>query len=458
MKITELLSDIYRLLLEDRRSSATDLLVDFMFTNQKEFIGFSFGQLGELSHGTPEEIVSRLRKNFTGHRLFNENPKPVIKYEDPDVLNDDDLELIDAVATKLHSRSESYRYDEEDAFQVAISPTPLVAPDNSNYTLHLQTSVHFDKTVFSEDDEDEFDERLTEEFDPYAYDPTADEIVNNRVSFEEENDDDLKDNGFLSEEIEPLEDLFLQADNSQSMGNLVDDSGDEFFDFDEDEIYTDEDFCGKGIFVDVDTTERLTKEERARQMAIQVAMSFNWGHTGVELLSEIFEVHGWGQTRIAIERIFERGITEDGLRLVKEMKDLWDGNEVYALAFLKPYNRTGYCTYQGGRVLSWVMAAKMAELFPNGDICEIECFLDKAFDVWYDGSIIKLRYPVFLNFIKHIITWFDPDRWLPGGMFFDDMTADDFDYEIEKDQTSSFLYRNLADYGLITSFRKEFMS
>lgn len=454
MKVTELLSGIYRLLLEDNRSSATDLLVDFMFTNQKEFVGLSFGQLGKLSQGSPEEIVSRLRKSFIEHGLFNGNPKPVIKHEDPHDLNDDDLELIDSVATQFHSRSESYCYDEEETFQtvelpasLAVSECPLPAP-------HNDASTHIEKhQLLEEDDEEDFDEEpddsLTDELDSSLYDPTADESDIHCSSTDDEDDDDLEGAGNLSEEIEPLDDPLLQADSSQIVGNLVDEFVDEFFDFDEDDGHGDEDDRYRSNFEDIDTFGSLTTEERARQIAIHVATSFNWGRTGVELLSEIFEEHGWGQARIAIERMLETGISEDQLRLVKEMKDLWDGNEVYALAFLKPYNRTGYCTYQGGRILSWVMAAKVVDLFPHGDICEVECFLDKAFDAWYEGLVIKRRYPVFLNFLKHITTWFDPERWLPGGMFYDDATAEDFEYEIEKDQTGSILYRNLADYGLI---------
>lgn len=459
MKIPELLSDIYRLLLEDRRSSASDLLVDFIYTNQEEYKGLNYRQLGNLSQGSPEEIVSRLRGTLIEHGLFNKNLKPVIKYEGPNDLNDDDLELIDAAAIEFHSRSESYSYDEEDTFQT-VKFAPPVVPVNSRSVLHNDSSACLDKDPLSEADEEDFYEELDEcsadEFDPLAYDPTAEENGNNWISSEDEDDDDLKSNGCLSEEIEPLDDLFLQADNFQSVGNLVDDSVDDFFDFDEDDALTEEDDRCRSNFVDIDTSGSLTTEERARQMAIQVAMSFNWGHSGVELLSEIFEEHGWGPARIAIERLLEKGISEDELLLVKEMKDLWDGNETYALAFLKPYNRTGYCTYHGGRVLSWVMAAKVVQLFPNGDICEVECFLDKAFDSWYESSAIKRRHPVFLNFLKHIITWYDPDRWLPGGMFFDDATADDFEYEIEKDQPSSFLYRNLADYGLVASYRNEF--
>jgi len=454
MQISELLSGIYCLLLEGRRSSATDLLVEFILTNQKEFAGLSFSQLGELSHGPPEEIVSHLRKKLIDYGFLKGNQQLVNTYEDPHDLNHDDLEMIDAVATEFYSRSESYLYDEEDTFHTDKLPISLAGPVNSHSAPNNDASTHIEKSQLSEDDEEDYDEELdesiTDELDPFAYDPTADENDKNLISYEDDEDeDDLKDSGCLSEEIEPLDDLLLQADNFQSLGNLVDDSLDDFFDFDEDDSHIDEDDRCRSNFVDIDTSGSLTTEERARQIAIQVAMSFNWGHSGVELLSEIFEEHGWGPARIAIERMLEKGISEDELLLVKEMKDLWDRNEEYALAFLKPYNRTGYCTYHGGRVLSWVMAAKIVSLFPNGDICEVECFLDKAFDAWYDGSAIKRRHPVFLNFLKHTITWFDPERWLPGGMFFDDATADDFEYEIEKDQPSSFLYHNLADYGLI---------
>lgn len=463
MKVPELLSEIYRLLLEDRRSSATDLLVDFMYTNQMEFSGASFAQLRELSHGSPEEIVSYLRKLFLEHGLFDGKQLLEAANGDPHALNDDDIGFIEAVANRIESRSRHYIYDEEDSCQPTEIPTPCSAPSTLHQPPRITppTCPPPPTPIDEDDDEEEYiddeSEHCDDDSEEYAYDPTSEENETDWVFSEEDDDDDWENHGCLSDDVEPFDDECLQAGNSRIMANLAVESADDYFDYDEDDDADDE---GGGLgnrFEDIETSGSLTREERARQMAVHVAATYRWGRTGVELLAEIFEEHGWGQARIAVERLIENGISVDQLRLVKDMKDLWDTDEKYGLAFLKPHNRTDYSTYMGGCVLSWIMAAKIAELFPNGDICELECFLDKAFDAWYEGTAIKWRYPVFQNFLKHIVTWFDSERWLPGGLFFDDMTADDFDYEMERDHPTTSLYRNLADYGLVARHREEFL-
>ncbi len=454
MKIPELLSDIYRLLLDGRRSAASDLLVEFIYSNQDECKGLNFGQLGNLSVGSPEEIVFRLRAKLMECGLFTLTSKPASKSIDPHNLDDDDLEFIDSVTIEYHARSELYTYDEEETVE-PFRPQLTIPHENSVQLTDRHELMPLPPLISEEDgDDDELDEYLDDDveddFSTEVYDPTA---YDEHLPDSTDDDDDFSGVDSNTGAIEPLDELDLQADDSLIVGNLIDDSVDDYFDFDEDDVSSDDDRF-RGEFEDVDTDGAVSHEERARQIALQVGISFGWGHSGVDLLADVFCDHGWGQARIAIERLYENGTSEDELRLIYEIKALWSESEVYPQAFLKTNNRTGYCTYQGGRVLSWVMAAKIAQIIPNGDICEFEYFLDKAFDAWYEGLAIRRRFPVFLNFIKHIVTWYDPERWLPGGMFLDEATADDFDYEIEKDQPYTHLYQNLEDFGLIPRHSK----
>lgn len=447
MKITVLLSNIYRLLLEGNRSRATDLLTEFMLKEQGVPTGLPLSKIGELSQGSPKEIVSRLRKLLTEQGLIHSyQMSPVTLSKDPDDLDDEDLELIDAVAAELEARAEVYVYDEEAAPNVK----PLAPSDVTADTLLLKDDSMppgISNTFFSEEDDEEYHTELSY----HEYDD------NWSFSEDDEDDDDLKGTGRDLEDIEHLDDLFLQGDEIRCVGALDDDFAEEYFGLDEEDELTDAVLGGRTDFEDIDISEGLSREERARQIAVRVAMIFGWERSGVDLLAEVFEEHGWGNARISIEQMLAEGVTEDELRLVKELKDLWEGNEVYALAFLRPGNRTGYCTYHGGRILSWRMAARVARVFTNGDVCEIESFLDKAFDAWYESSAIKYRYPVFLNYVKHVISVLDLEKCFPGGVFCDDPSAEDFEYEIEKDLPRTPLYRELTNYGLVPSIWNDFL-
>lgn len=129
MKITVLLSDIYRLLLEGNRSRATDLLTEFMLKEQGVPTGLPLSNIGELSQGSPQEIVSRLRKLLTDQGLIHSyQTSPVTLSKDPDDLDEEDFELIDAVAAELEARAEAYVYDEEVTHDVKpLAPSDVTA-------------------------------------------------------------------------------------------------------------------------------------------------------------------------------------------------------------------------------------------------------------------------------------------------------------------------------------------
>ena len=426
MKIPELLSEIYTLLLQENRGRASDLLTEFMLA-EGITSGVNLGKIGELSKGTPEEMVSRLRNILAEQVLVRET---CVNSIDSHELNDDDFNLINANARILEARA-VYGYDEEDdLYPSSLSASPVVSGQlRHNPLVDLLSRENEQLTVVDEEedaeDEDDDDEdiRIDDDHDQYFGDTSIIEIDDEGNDDEwkciegEEDFDDYNNGRGTLEDIELIDDLFLQGNEPQGTGSLVDDLAD-YFGIDEEDELDDIDFGERRDFEDIDTSERLNREERARQVAIQVGVKFGWDRSGIDLLSEIFEEHGWGPARIAVEQMIEEGITEDSLQLVKDMKDLWEGNDVYGLAFLRLGNRTGYCTYHGGRTLSWKMAKKITNLFPNGDISEVECFLEKAFDAWYDNIAVTYRFPVFLNFIKNVITEFDSERSFPGVMFY----------------------------------------
>ena len=382
-------------------------------------------------------------------------------YKDFLDLDDADLDLIDQVAVEMAGGAGEYLYDEEYSSTPSSSmsnqgPAALHVLDtcrrkfNSEFESTVQSREHQAGEDFKEDDPDADYDLDCKEWAHLSEDDEG-------MSLDDGDDEDLAIRSeSSSEDFELLDDALLSEDGKLNIAIYLDDPGDDYFDFDDEG--DDSEVAGRSDLGEIQLTEGLTREERARQLATRVGVSYGWGRSGVELLAEIFEEHGWGPARVAIEQMLAEGISEDELLLVKELKDLWEDNHEYALAFLSPFNRTGYCTYQGGRVLSWRMAAKVTRLFPVSDICEVESFLNAAFDAWYEGPKLKYRFPVFLNFVKHVISGLNPQRCFPGGAFHDEIAAEDFEHESEIDLPRTLLYRELADFGLLPVLESDFLS
>lgn len=454
MDIDSLLSDIYRLLLQQKTSAATDLLTEFVLEKEREGIRFRGGVFAGLSDA-PLKIVSQLRTIFADHGLSPQLPA-INRHSYFHELDDEDLELIDIVSAEMTAKAKVYLYDEEEVTlgseTIFLSPSEVSAPETA--PIGLTICPDFAESDADEEregeSEEEWDSEVRQLSTPDSFDESESE-----GGLEDDTDEVLEGQSCDAADFEFLDDFFLDGSGpGTTLG--TDDYQDEDF-FGDEDPRSETEFGGRGDLVDVDDTT-ISKEERARQVAVRVGLAYGWGREGIDLLAEIFEEHYWGQARLAIEQMLEEGITIDELRLVKELKDLWEGDEAFSLGFLRA-KRSDYCTYLGGRVLSWRMAARVARLFPNGDICEVESFLLRAFDAWYEGgtSILR-RHPVFLNYLKHILRSIEPERWCPEATFYDPFVAENFDCEVEKDMVRTPLYKELVHFGLIPPNRSDFLA
>ena len=88
------------------------------------------------------------------------------------------------------------------------------------------------------------------------------------------------------------------------------------FDFDED-VERDE------LQDHVITTGVISRDRRAKQEAIEIAVRYVWTDEGVELLAEIFEKYGWHTAKKAILRELDKGMNEEELRLALLTRECW---------------------------------------------------------------------------------------------------------------------------------------
>ncbi|WP_231692545.1 hypothetical protein [Thiopseudomonas alkaliphila] len=160
-------------------------------------------------------------------------------------------------------------------------------------------------------------------------------------------------------------------------------------------------------------SDRVTREERALQKAAEFVVLVDWPRSTISLIQQIFIISGWGQTRLALEREIEKGVTPDELMLAAHIKDVWAENDIYWVAF----NRNG-SSQLSHQALSWPNALQIVRSFdslPQPE--EIEVLLEELFTSWYESSILRRSFKAFARYL-----WFrfaNLESCLPANQHFD---------------------------------------
>ncbi|MEH8154763.1 hypothetical protein Q4S47_18310 [Aeromonas caviae] len=211
--------------------------------------------------------------------------------------------------------------------------------------------------------------------------------VNQPDSYEPE--DDFFDNDEILVEQDDL--YFGVADEL----DIHDDQNDDEFAayaFDPDDVYD-----SQGSF-DSDTElfdERLSREDRALQKAVELISRAGWSLSMLPLVQQIFVMNGWGATRLALEREIDKGMSPDELILAAHVKALWAENDYYWIA----YDRNGSSNLSQ-YVMSWPTALMLIRAFESlPQIEEIEQFIESLFEYWYDRSSLRRAFRSFNRFL-----------------------------------------------------------
>ncbi len=157
----------------------------------------------------------------------------------------------------------------------------------------------------------------------------------------------------------------------------------------------------------------ISREDRALQKAAELVGKTNWPLSTLPLIQQIFVMSGWGQTRLALEREIEKGLTPDELILAAHIKVIWSENDIYWISFDKSGNsRVSYY------VLSWPTALLIVRSFESlPQIEEVEVFLESLFASWYENTILRRAFKAFARYL-----WFrfaNLEGCLPANQPFD---------------------------------------
>lgn len=195
-----------------------------------------------------------------------------------------------------------------------------------------------------------------------------------------------------------FDDLFVESYSEENdLYNIADDVLMTSFDFDViDDVIANE----KKSFQNIsDEDGKLSRWERAQQIAIEVIYNTNWPGKNLSFLTEIFFENGWGAARVVIEKEIINGTTIDELILAREFKDIWKNCDRYWITMYK-LGSLNQITDATHKQMSWSQALKIIRCFNwTPSIEELEVFLDDEFEYWYQHSIMRKAFPVFMKYL-----------------------------------------------------------
>ena len=316
---------------------------------------------------------------------------------------------------------------------------------------YSSTDTNFDIGSITNIEEDEEDTEL--DFDAYDY-SRPDEFASE--SNEEDNEDAFLD--FISADIDEDEDSFVAIDylddsesveEQERLSNTKDDEVygiDSFVDAEE-LGYLFEDDSDYDLHIEPEYfKDVVTLEERARQKAIEFIQQVDWCPTkDLKMVTTVFIDYGWGPTRFALKRLISYGLEPEELRVVYDIKKIWQINDYFWIS----YNKNCENFTLNHEVMSWNVAFRISRAFKSyPDAEEVEDVLNRLYEFWMSKTYLKLAYKTFLKFVW---TWaFEPKRVLPSEYTYvfalNEMTPEE--WQDSTDIMGIKLQEDIVHYGL----------
>lgn len=300
------------------------------------------------------------------------------------------------VVYKPRSEKEILANDEVDSEQVSITTQPVV--DLTQEMTSVQPEPHDRKQLDAENLPVK-----PNDLEPNSQSTTT-PLPSQTIEDEEPKweEDDFE---FLNDYVDEQE----LEDESTSAGGLqqivLDDDSEEGFSFDDNEadlydFWDDESDEPEDDSENISVLEnQLTREERARIVAVECILEFDWHTKNLPFLIEVFSTPGWSSTRRALEREVHAGATVDELELGFAVKRLWQESSRYWITFSKAWasGESADATY---RHCSWKQALHLVRLFEQlPTLDEVYDLLEREFEYWYHNRILRLCFPAFNKYL-----------------------------------------------------------
>ncbi|MDH1692359.1 MULTISPECIES: hypothetical protein [unclassified Pseudomonas] len=186
-----------------------------------------------------------------------------------------------------------------------------------------------------------------------------------------------------------------REDKSHRDSEYLKDADDEFafYEFDPDTVFDNDKYQVEPA--GGDSENRITREERAKQKAVELVYRYDWPHGTLPLIQQIYIMSGWGATRAALERAIDEGLTPEELVLAAHIKVIWADNDLYWIAF----DSTG-STRLSYHALSWRTALLIVRSFESiPQVEEIDVLLEQLFEYWYENATLRRVFKAFARYL-----------------------------------------------------------
>lgn len=428
-----ILHEVNKLVSTGLRKSAIDLINEYLedYPNDSSVLS-ALGRI-YLLEKKPDQAIKYLQLALATHKrgLATNNTATSYSFDE---LDHDDLDYIDNSATEDeldYSYENTYcqqfsaitkQNHQGDVDNQIIESTNQEESEqtNENISFQITTEVSQENTFESDKDEDDFNPEFIEIYAnttlngenyllPYQSD-VFDELLNEIFDIPDFVDDDIE-----NDEVEETEYIEVEFDW---------DGLEDFDDIDElDIVPTLQDY-------EVDTGGKVSRIERAKQIAVDVIQTYDWGFQNIGLLQQVFYENGWGACKVAIEHELVRGLTPDELGLAIFVRQLWTENQQYWISFIHTSKQAGQETRAAYKCMSWREALRIIRVF-NHLPCEeeIQLFIDNIYDDWYCSPSMQRQYKAFIRYLKYRTG--SVRHTLPADEWFSFITPDEEDGLIE---------------------------
>ena len=270
--------------------------------------------------------------------------------------------------------------------------------------------------------ENRLNDDIDEVIDDISYDDiNSDEMLFNEVSYQEEVDEEEVDEEEVDEEfieeqsiLENLKNIESDFTNESELNiRIQNDFEDLKSQFPKDGEIVKQDI-NEGDFSDdfLESLEesvaiedipisdqRLTRRERAQQVAINIIDYAEWTASALNQVTDIFEEYGWSHAKTSIITAIDNGASLEHIVAARDLRHYWKDNERFWMTFsgISSFTMNTRAAYQN---LSWPMA--LALVTYNTHLisdAEIERYLDEEFEYWYSHPLLSQQFPAFLKYL-----------------------------------------------------------
>lgn len=176
--------------------------------------------------------------------------------------------------------------------------------------------------------------------------------------------------------------------------------------------------------------DRLTRAERALQIAIRVGEEFDWDKNGIKILATIFNRYWWSSSQTAMRRAIELGMTPKELILADKLRQMW----LEYPEFWSAMNKSGEIFHQYS-LISWPTALKIIRSFNSyPQIEEVEALLNEYLERWLCSSSLQHRFRGFYVYALYRVGAYDDLADHEGWIIFDHYPTDETEFADDLEQ------------------------